>query len=48
MDSIEQKKIKNYKNGITAIIIFAALSVINVFHTLLRGRTFYFRLIFHF
>lgn len=31
MDSISQKKIKNYKNGITSIILFAALSVVNVF-----------------
>lgn len=42
MDSIEQKKIKNYKNGITAIIIFAALSVINVFSYAFTGTYFLF------
>lgn len=31
MDSIAQKKVQRYKNGISAIIIFAVLSVINVF-----------------
>lgn len=42
MDSIEQKKIKNYKNGIGAIIIFAVLSVVNVFSYAFTGTYFLF------
>lgn len=42
MDPTAQKKIKNYKNGITSIIIFAALSVVNVFSYAISGSYFLF------